>query len=381
MAKRSVGKPRFYADYPSYLKALGYYHGANVAGDISNEEIAHKVWNMNPAQLTEYEINPDEEGLTFRFHIDPATGDYPIIETHNIQLTQLLFQTNYAGLLGHNLGTLKDSANNTIKSLSCYFIGSTEYLAGQDNPVNTNSHQRNPIEIVNYTVGGDMGIPEYDGFSLWEITNFTDDNPVKYARMNFSIYSQDDHQGLGIPFGEDKIARIGAFTFGRYFEPEFAFDIQATLSTSYEGIKSQTTIGGNTITNINHLGQPAWGDLPAWTLGKQEGHDYKIGGTMGRRSWNVSLSFMTDDNVFSKAGNENKFFTWDQELGDLGYTFDSSLASFFRLTLNGKLPFIFCPDSSADDLEFALCRISNQPTFKQVANNMFSTSLTIVETY
>lgn len=137
---------------------------------------------------------------------------------------------------------------------------------------------------------------------------------------------------MGTPFGEDKIAKIGSFTFGRYFEPEFAFDLQATLSTSYEGIKSQTTVGGSTLTNINHTGQPAWGDLPAWTLEKQEGHDYKIGGTMGRRSWKVSLSFMADDNVFSKAGNENKFFTWTDQTDDTSgtpeYQFDSSLASF-----------------------------------------------------
>ena len=51
------------------------------------------------------------------------------------------------------------------------------------------------------------------------------------------------------------------------------------------------------------------------------------------------------------------------------------------ITLNGNLPFLFCPDSSADDLEFAICRIDRTPSFKQVANNLFSTSLVITETF
>ena len=83
--------------------------------------------------------------------------------------------------------------------------------------------------------------------------------------------------------------------------------------------------------------------------------------------------------MFHKAGNENKFFTYDEDTE--AYTFDSSMASFMKLSLMGKIPFIFCPDSSATDLEFAICRIDKDPTFKQVANNLFSTSLSITEVF
>ena len=83
--------------------------------------------------------------------------------------------------------------------------------------------------------------------------------------------------------------------------------------------------------------------------------------------------------MFHKAGNENKFFTYDEDTE--AYTFDSSMASFMKLSLMGKIPFIFCPDSSADDLEFAICRIDRTPSFKQVANNLFSTSLSITEVF
>ena len=34
-----------------------------------------------------------------------------------------------------------------------------------------------------------------------------------------------------------------------------------------------------------------------------------------------------------------------------------------------------------DKLEFAICRITNKPSFKQVANNLFSTSLVLTESW
>ena len=91
--------------------------------------------------------------------------------------------------------------------------------------------------------------------------------------------------------------------------------------------------------------------------------------------------------MMDKSGNSNKFF--NDTFDDIDGTedahsldnFDASMSSFFKLSHMGALPFIFCPDSQADDLEFALCRITNKPSFKQVANNLFSTSLTITETW
>ena len=45
MAKRTIGKPRFYADVLQYLKALGY-HEAN-----DNPEL----WNLVPTNNNEYD--------------------------------------------------------------------------------------------------------------------------------------------------------------------------------------------------------------------------------------------------------------------------------------------------------------------------------------
>ena len=426
MAKRTIGKPMFMADIISYLKIKGHYFGANVAGASSPTENDANVWNLNPYQMNEYEINHDTADFNFRFFVDPDTGGHPITP-QNEQLAQLLSHVNYAGVLGHNLATLKDANENEIGFINVNFYGGSDgetstvayqqsvaqllshvnyagvlghnlgtltdtfgnsgvgaikvnFYGSSDGETSTVAYQESAEQLVNYwTYNNNFGQPEYDGYSLWKIGSISNSDPVNFARIQFQIYTSDGTEFGVDDEGNNKIAKIGALTLGRWFEPEHSFDLKGSITTSYDGIKTQKTIGGNTLSNINHLGVPDWGDLPAWTLQKQEGHDYKIGGADGRRSWKCGLSFIQDENMFHKAGNENKFFTYDEDTE--AYTFDSSMASFFKLTLNGNLPFIFCPDSSADDLEFAICRIDRTPSFKQVANNLFSTSLSITEVF
>ena len=404
MAKRQVGKCRFYADIPSYLKILGSYGGSE--GFYTEEEGAdlvdafpldnpENVWQMNPSQTTTYEV-PDVGFPYWKFWINTQLGlsDGELLALpQNRELSELI--TNipsstssglYAGILGHNIGT------NTTASLPQITIGGYERveesvdfgadeIEGTDDDTiteeSTTLQLANGVsdwnEIVNFPIGGGTQV-EHNGYSLIDITGFQ--HNVSHV---FNIGFNTD---VASSAGE---VDIGAFTYGRWFEPEHAFDIKATIDHSYDGVKLQNTVGGSTLSNISYLGQNNWGNLPAWTLEKQLGHDYNIGANKARRSWRVGLSYLTDDNLFDKAGNENKFFTWNDpdtsEEGTPEYVFDSSLSSFFKLSLMGKLPFIFCPDSSADDLEFALCRITNKPSFKQVANNLFSTSLVITETY
>jgi hypothetical protein len=315
MARRTIGKPRFYADVLQYLKVLGYHE--------SNDN--PELWNLDPTNNNEY----NEATHTFNFKEDSAIS----------KLVTAIPQSDvsgvYAGVLGHNLDT-----NDTIS----FSANDSDFTATQ---------------IVNCTGGN---TPEYNGYSLVNITEGAED-----------IFSQIN---LNVTSSESK--KLGSITFGRWFEPEFAFEIQASVSNNFEGIKTQTTIGGHSITNINHLGQPNWANgLPAWALKKQDNYDYNLGGKKGRRQWEVGLSYLSDDKLFNKADNPDEFFTYDED--EDTHTFDTSLASFYKLTLNGKLPFIFTPDFTTK--EFAICRITNKPSFKQVANNLFSTSLVLTETW
>ena len=379
MAKRTIGKPRFYADLGQYLKAKGYYSGVS-SGGISSGTGKEDLFTMNPYQQREFDITSTASQINFEFKIHPEL-DSP----DNRQLAALLLEMNYVGVLGHNLKSLTDEDDDNIKNIFFRF-------RGEDGGSSVYANQVDPTEIVNYVPGGNEGVPEYNGYSLWGIAGVSNYGSFDmFSRARFEIKTQTDESGVSVDFGEDKKIKIGALTFGRYFEPSHSFDLKAKIKTSYSGIKVSTTPGGSTLTQTNYL-KKNWGDLPAWTLEKQSGHDYNIGAERSTREWDVSLTYLSDEDVFSKAGNENKFFTWtDQEVSEDGtpeYVFDESMASFFKLTLNGGLPFIFCPNSSGSDpdnvdgeidLEFAICRITKTPVFKQVANGVFSTSLTITE--
>ena len=293
---------------------------------------APDVWDMNPVNVQEY-ISPLE------FNISKPSDELDQLLTNIPQSTS---SGMYGAVFAHNL-------KNIIYGLD----------------INTSSIT-DTQEIINYN----SSTSEYNGYSFWDISESVAATSINKISLSY--------------IGQKK---VGAVSFGRWFEPSHSPDLQVKLITEFDGITNQSTVGGNTITNINHLGQPHWGDLPAWTLEKQDGHDYKIGANTQRRTWQVKFSYMADDDVFNKANNPNKFFT----VTDGNYVFDTSMASFFGLTLNGNLRFWFCPNSAGSnptsddgdkDLEFALCQIDQDSlTFNQVAHRTFDVSMNIREVW
>ena len=118
------------------------------------------------------------------------------------------------------------------------------------------------------------------------------------------------------------------------------------------------------------------------SAGGGQGVDPIVTGIGGAPNYNITIS---QNVVFANTGGapgNTINIGWTNTIHRYNIdTDDSFYAQVWNKTLGGALPFIFCPDSKATDLEFSLCRITNQPSFKQVANNTFSTSLTITETW
>ena len=334
MAKRTIQTCRFYADVMQYLKILGYYEGSN----------SPELWNMNPSLTNEYELS----GLTnFDFNIKNPSKELD-------QLLTNVPQSSSSGIYGAVLG-------HTLKNQFIHFRTVNDPFSLTEN-------------IINYSTE-----PEYNGYSIWDIQDCGAEENIDKIRLAINVT-------------EDTDAKIGSISYGRWFEPSHSPDLKVRLISEYDGVTNQTTVGGNSITNVNHLGQPHWGDLPAWTLEKKEGHDYKLGADTNRRVWELSFSYMTDDDVFSKSNNPNKFFT----VTDDSYVFDSSMASFFRLTLNGSLPFIFCPSSAGSnteanneeqiqqgdkDLEFAICKLTKNLKLQEQAPNLYRTTIQFREVW
>ena len=400
MATKQILKPRFYADFGQYLKAMGYYDGSELTSiasqdyqehGISNAEDIYKAYTMNPYQINSYNIINGSDRFDIEFWMDqPPASAGNMLPINNYEFSRLLTKTNYAGVLGHNMTNVVDSTgyNNPIMKFEYY---------GKDSEPNNLSYvsQNESTQIANYS----SGYYNHNGLSLWKIVNLTGntDNGNSFSAARFTFNASD-----GETFESNQVAKIGALTWGRYFEPEYSdgvsasIDLNSSHSISYDGIKRQNTIMGNTYTNINHLGVPMWGDIPAWATNRNEEndtYDYKAVARNGRRQWKIGLSFLSDGTLFNASTDykdssgvshnfANQFFEWKDNAD--GYVFNDTMASFFKLTFNGKIPFIFAPDSSQSTWykrEFALCIISNKPTFKQVANNLFSTNLTITEVF
>ena len=381
MARREIGKARFFADIPSYLKMRMKYSSSseNIISNMTTMEVpsTDSVWGLDPVAAEKFPITTASSALDFEFKysfLDPDHTEMLQFEQFNFYGNLNLLLTNipqsdstglYGGVLGHNLKSLTDYNGNGIAKMQ-FMLHSSDGLFRIESETTSEA-------IVNYS----SAVPEYNGYSLWNINGWSA-QASSYPATGLGLKISSDFYFMQ-PEGGQKEVEVGNITLGYWFEPEHSFDIQATIIKENDGIKRTRTVGGNTITNVNYLGSENWGDLPPWTLQKLDNANYNHVSQTGRRSWKVSLSYIQDDNMFSKHNNENQFFSYDTDTES--WTFDSSFGSFLGLTFDGQIPFLFCPDYNADDKEFAKCVITNKPTFKQVANNLFSTSLVLTEVF
>ena len=401
MAKRQIGTPRFYCDILSYLKSIGKYNGVSSIdyGDSTNIE---KPFTMNPYQPHTFNLPANTGKSRLRFWInEEPTGTNSMNHIPQHELGKLLAYHNpsddehhssgwFAGILGHNLASLGTSAVHH------------RFYGKHDDGFIKFSNQSEFKEIVNFEEAtliepaGSAGKPKYDGFSLWEITNKnTSTLQSRFSVAEFTFEKNDGNQNE-VPWGDNNSLEIGAFTAGIFIEAPNSPDLSVKKTLEMSGISVNETIAGNTLVNIKHKGVPNWGDQPAWTLQKTDGRDYTNVANRARRIWDMSFSYISDDNLFDAAQNSNSFFndTFDQFDEEDAYSvsnFDTSMSSFFKLTQNGALPFIFCPDSKAtrivdgvevDNLEFAICMLDQDSiSCTQVAHRTWNVSLAIREVY
>ena len=383
MEKRTVGKPRFYAPLDQYLKAKGYYRGART-GNMTEFIQGEEVWNMNPTQPSKYILNEGGTGHHFDFYInteplDSQSEQVLTTPNSNKELQMLLSKSPEASDLsksGFYLSALGHKITSTPGlEFKCQYFGTDgESLTFVSKAVNTDDDH-----IGNVNTPSLSHSVQYNGYSISHFNGWEDNEPLAYNifRANFINESGNNNS---------EEFYMGAISWGRWFEPERSVDLDVKLITSYEGIEEQTTVGGSSLSNINYLGNPNWGNLPPWTLEKQQGNDYNIGASSPRRAWKIKLSYLSDTNIFSSATNQNKFFTWtdpqEETGGEPEYKFDASMASFMGLTFNGALPFLFNPDSNADNKEFAICKIDAKSiSYTQVAHRTWNLEFTVKEVW
>ena len=388
---QNVGTPRIYVNLHSWAKSIGlldeqnpYFSGSHaMSGD---------GWNTKTEDIRrvfEDGSNPIK-AKTWYFKETPHDAVSFITRYKNTIVSQMMEGNCYYAILNHNMASESQRTGSPIEfGLDAYSNATNDY-SGEfliTGGINANpSWQQNIMK------------PEYDGFSLATCEWSGDAHNNIYAAFYSSL---DAGETAGSPFPGGEQVKIGGIAFGNYYDFPHSPDLNLTMTIENDGITTQQTKGGATLTNARYTGAPKWGDLGCWELG-----DGSIASTLsargGRRVWNLTFSYLSDKQVLPINALGNTVFDTsnassydsDDYTDDVNSDYFNSNVldgeDFFSAVWNktmgaGNLPFIFnpqgggsTPDNSPSN--FSICRFDqNSLQVKQVAYNKYTISLKIKE--
>ena len=328
----TVARPKVYIDYISYFRAIGLGVDTNISGSAINENYSD-VAIYNPSNAKTYTPTNTDYAMKFKIALGDGTGES----------SKLVQSINWAGVFNHNYNDL-DANFMTAKGLL----------------LNSNT-------TLNLGAVGFYGMDK-NNIRLWNLNtnNWTGDSYGIILMVKNNTYS---------PF------RLGSFVAGR----SFTFPHNANLSMNINNetnIRKTRTLGGSDIVDINYYRQPLWNGYPPFVATNEP--SLSATSSIGRRSWALTFSFLTQDSTFPQDMGEG--FMFDNNITDDGvntwtnWTTENITSHFMTLTLNGQLPFLFQPDSTKD--VYAWCRLkSNTFSVQQSAPNLYTSKMTFEEVW
>ena len=357
----SVGTPRIYVDYVQYAKAIGmvdffYYNDTEL--ECSNPE---GLWDFNPSNEVRFTITTVKSEYYFQAHFKD-----------NIQFKNLVSTTNYGALLGHNVGSL----------------GADRYVE---------SRIRGGYSSHTSILGSDGKLRRQVGTNIWKINQFQGsfgDMFAHYDELGFKIMDGTAEN----TFNVGDVFNFNAYSIGRYFDLPHSANLSLNQTISYDGVQTKRTIGGSDLTQVNYL-RPKFGDYTPFQnidlLGSTDyqqvinDNDFSTAGFQGRRSWDLSFSYISKEDMFPRSYSNNTagYYDYDdtQEFDDGGnstglYT-DNVVNNWLNLTLGGQIPFIFQPDKDKPT-DFAIVKMDkNSLQITQQAPMLYQFKVKLVEQF
>jgi len=389
---QNVSTPRIYVDWGSWLKAIGKFKLLDTdtslwANHGGGAEVFNNLIGLNPSSQHTFSLEGDESGFHAYYRIssgcfsaDPDA--YP----------------NYLAILGHNFA----KAILRVYPETC----TDPYDYGEVGGIGES-------EIINYP----SLIPDYDGFSIMKLDNpDVADNLYKGIGINFTNdIIEGGSWGDWIPYEYD--VKIGSICYGRYYDFPHSPDLNLTMSVDMDGVTTQQTKGGATLSNLKYRGNPKWGELGAWELQSSPptswSRNAQLNARSGRRTWNLTFSYLSDKQTLpinalgSSLGDyesliaDNSGYTSGEDYydgGDAGTIFGTQgnplsvlngsdfFSAVWNKTLGGHLPFIFNPQGGGtpnnNPDQFAICRFDQDSLqVTQVAYNTYTIKVKIIETW
>ena len=304
---------------------------------------------------------------------------------------------NYCAILSHEL-----AFGPTASVGYNYFVGIID-----ESNINVLSPDNN-MEHLNATfladVQGKAFGPNAFGSS---IVHF--DNAERYNAKALGVFRGAEAGAAQLEHSDDDMmsGSIGAISLGEYITFPQSPDMNVTMSREFENIETQTTISGKTFTNATY-------QSPTFSHGEQPFSAYNYDPPLnpdssinylskeynkfrrtGRRTWGVSFSMISADNMFHAfesgtmdANVETSGIT-DSTYGDISswnsipILTDNPIFKLWTYTKGGMLPFIWQPDK--DDFSpngYCLARIDSKSfEVQQESFERYSISFDVVETW
>jgi hypothetical protein len=298
--------------------------------------------------------------------------------TDNRNFAQLIRRTNYFGVFGHNIQTCDTNYNRA--SFCC--IGG----------VGQNSYPLAYTEIVGtpYSMG--------NGYSIVGIDKWDQSDSLYFEGLRATVWADTDNDAH---FAEEtSTVNIGTISAGLYMDFPHNTDLNLKINYNYDGVKSKNTISGRTITNVNYHKAPDWGAYPKWTHVPQStiaggthtddtwlnAMDMKQVNATGRRSWDLTFSYLSKSDTFNKSMEGNMFAHNMEENTAIesadtprfGLTKNNIVGTMMTLSLGGSIPFLFQPDNTKQEFAFVKLNQKNV-SINQVAPELYSVKLKLIE--
>ena len=206
-----------------------------------------------------------------------------------------------------------------------------------------------------------------------------------FSKSGWGLFelSSSDIKKVSIYTKKDNVledAVVGNVIIGSYWDAPHSPDLNLTINYDFSGTKRQETKGGSILTNTLWDRPPKWGEYGNFEIAQGQNHNLT---KMGRKSWNLTFSFLSQSNVFPETLNSATLAD-NNATDDALLTGDNDfIGQVLTPTMGGKLPFLFSHDSTSSALDnFAICTIDqNSYSFRQTAPDLYSISLKIVETW
>tara|TARA_R110000744_G_scaffold286466_1_gene397778 strand:- start:68 stop:1303 length:1236 start_codon:yes stop_codon:yes gene_type:complete len=411
MSYQRIKTPKLYIDNINWLISSGKVTASDItssgASMLSGSSI-HEFFDMKPSNLQTIDCggasagfklvvdtnlsansrqdanfiailghNLKEAGAKISIQIDDSDT---FVSPHNdniISLTNIVNLTNQGNTdTGTNLATaLTNNPTVTVQSGhgSRFSEGDiikidneTMYVNSISTDVLTVHRGFNGTQLVSHSSGASIyftgyGKPADNGWSLATFTATTDNKNIRLII--------DPDEGASDNFDAD--IKIGAILIGETHTLPHSPDLDIKKKFLFDGVKKQNSVGGQTYTHATFTKASSWFLEPFYNDDSHVAPERTD--RSGRASLDMSFSYLDDTEVY---GSENFGRQEVQENNTI-------VPNLINKTHSGMFPLLLQYDkdvATAND-SFLWCRLNNEPSFTQVANQVWSTKLSFLEEF